>query len=895
MKDNKKKFILSEELRRIFAACYKNANDSKMKLIPVESFLYHTFYYYFNDREHNKNLALVKFFGELSGDTKEKILDAIEGELKNLSGILQNPFSELDEFYVPNLTSMSSDLSDIINAAADFTREHLPERINVVETDVVFAQTIACKNGFTDFLGLQGITSDKVLSAIMEIRNKEKGQVSSLVETAMNMLKDLGGKTAENNNNNSDNMEDDEKEFEKYGDTSPLTGSELDPNSDTPYLDQFSVDMCKFAKEGRYDPVIGRDEVVESIIEVLCKRKKSNVALVGDAGCGKSSIVELLSQKIISGNVPEKLKGKRICSLNLNDLVAGTKYRGEYEERLQKIIKEVCSHRDVIVYIDELHGLVGNGGSAGNGDGANILKPYLARGEFQCIGSTTNEEYRKFIEKDAALNRRFTQIEVVTPNAEETVKILLGIQASYEKFHHVRVGKDVIEACVEWAGRYITDKNFPDKAIDILDLSGSIVSLRNVEANLENPELQAKLQDIIDRKIKACTEDFDFELGEKLKAEEAAIQKQIEAEKKAKTKEVNNRKNWPEVSIADIATAISKVSRVPVDKISQSDNERLALMKKEMCKRVIGQDQAINELVQLIQRNYLGLRDPKRPIGNILFVGPSGVGKTYVCKQLAEIFFGSDKSLIRIDGGMLKEAGAVNTLIGAPPSFIGHDEEPLLLQVKRHPNSVVLFDEIEKANPGIYDILLNIMDEGSATLNTGEKVDFSNTIIILTGNIGTRELKAAGNGIGFGVLGDAEKQKKNEAIVKKAIEKTFKVEFINRLSGTVVFNELGKAQLSNIFNLELDEVKKKLNKKKFSIKVSKEMKEHIIELCDKNFGARDLKRNIDKLVIDPVGAMMLEDPTATKFLVNYDKATGSHSVIIENKKAAVKEKEAVVE
>ena len=658
-------------------------------------------------------------------------------------------------------------------------------------------------------------------------------------------------------------------EFEKYGESESFSGRAVDPESSTPTLDQFSFDMTLAARSGKYDPVIGRDSVIESMIEDMCKRKKPNVILLGDPGVGKTAIVELLAQRIANEQVPEQLLNKRICSLNLNDLVAGTKYRGEFEERLQSIIKEVIANPDVIIYIDEFHNLVGNGGEKGNGDAAQILKPYLARGEFKCIGATTNTEYRKFIEKDGALKRRFTEIYVSEPTPQETIEILKAIVSKYEEFHHVRCPKKILEKCVELAGRYIYDKNFPDKAIDILDKACSNKKLTYVASvDPKEEELSEKVGELREKKISYVMDKQDFVEGEKVWTEEQQAQAELDKIQKKKEKAKAKRSNWPEITDETLASTVSKLSKVPVDKIMQTDNEMLGEMKKTLEARVIGQDKAIEVIVKAIQRNYLGLRDSRKPILSALFVGPSGVGKTLICQEVAKIFFGSEKSLIRIDMNNYKTEMDVTRLIGASAGYIGYDDEPILMKIKRQPRSVILLDEIEKAHTSIYDIFMDILDEGKCTLADGTVVDFTNSIIIFTGNIGTKELKEKAPSVGFGGI-QVNRKKENEEVVKKAIEKEFRPEFVNRIGSIVVFNELEKPELIKIFGIEFSEIQKKLGKK-YKVKVSDAIRDYIIEQCNPIYGARDLKRGIEKYIVDSISAEMLENPTATKFKVDLD-------------------------
>lgn len=880
------KITLSEELKGIFRNAYFAATNMHLGGVTCENILCQIFMRIFDEDTppEDKNPALNEYFKNMSGESKSELLDRVNDLFCEASTDI---ICSMDaDLYDGESISVSAAFNYCILKAQSLTRRFFPEREGVLDTDVCLVSVLGCKDLFSDIKEEFGIDENDLLKRAISIDHKllfgggdfmaslldpptpskvskkggDKGITDGFQISSSDIIKEIPKKVRNQ----------DDKNFEKYGESEAVSGKALDPNSDTPVLDQFSEDMIMAAKNGKYDPVIGREDVVDSIIEVLCKRKKANVALLGVAGSGKSSIVERLAQRIVNDQVPGPLKGKRICSLNLNDLVAGTMYRGQYEERLQKIIKEICERKDIIVYIDELHNLVGSGSSSGNGDGANILKPYLARGEFQCIGSTTNEEYRKFIEKDAALNRRFTQIEVTEPTIEETVKILSGVKSSYEEFHHVKYGKGVIEACAEWSSRYISDKFQPDKAVDILDMSGSLANLRATgkEDDPEISEVRKKLQEVIDKKISAVLDKGNYDEGAKLRDEELKLrEEQTELIKKKSGKEF-----WATVEILDVATAVSKISRVPVEKINQSEVERISKMKSELQKLVVGQDKAISEIVKALQRSWMGLRQPGKPIYTGLFVGNTGTGKTLICKEVARIFFGSEKkNLIRIDCGELKDKSSVSKLTGTTAGYIGYNDEPLLLQVKRTPNCVVLLDEIEKCDPNIYSIFMNILDEGYCTLGDGTRVDFTNSMIIFTGNVGTKELKSSGKTLGFV---EENRQEKTESIVRKAIERTFRPEFINRLSSIVVFNELGKKEMGQIFNIEVSKIKKQMKKKKMDLTIGKEMKKHILDLIDFNYGARDMKRLLDTWIVDNVSDKILEQPSATKFLIDWknDKA-----------------------
>lgn len=876
----KKEFRLSGDLKTVMSSTYAFAERNHRSVITVIDVVGHLLFPLITCRQ-NKETVLTKLISGMTEEHRDGLLKFIEHSAKT-----QDLENISEEFAIGGGIITDEELSSVLEEAQDFTNKSFPERFGEIDTDVFLFCVLNegfsdFSEGLTDFISQEELekkmfeyrkqtaeefTDDitsKVTDLLSSITGMDKKKLEEISKEAMKEAK----KIVEDKNNS---HEDDEKNFEKYGNPKAFSGTEIDPNSDTPILDSFGVDYTKKAGKNEFDTVVGRDSIVDSIIEVLNKRKKNSVVITGPAGGGKSAVVERLAQRIVAGEVPERMKGIRLCALNVNDLIAGTQYRGQFEERIQKIIKEVIEHKgEIIVFIDELHNIV-NAGSSGSGDLANILKPYLARGEFQCIGATTTEEYHKYIEKDAALNRRFTQIEVEEPNVAETFKILKGIQSHYESYHHVKYTKAALEFCVEWSDRYISDKNFPDKAIDVMDLAGSLTFLSNVTE--DNAELKAKINDLVEKKIDAVVNNQDFELGEKLKAEEEALRAQLEKDEKSN----DRRKNWPEVTKEYVASAVSRVSRIPVDKINQTDNEKIALMKRELEKRVIGQQEAIDTFTRAIQLNALGIRDKRKPICSILAVGPSGVGKTLISQEVANIFFGSEKDLIKIDGGEFKEEHSLSKLIGAPAGYIGHGDfsSAIFNKVRQHKRSVVLFDEIEKFNPKILDVILSITDQGYCKMADGMLVDFTNCVLIFTGNIGTKELGNSLN-IGFGSVSKDDLDTKNRGIVMKSIEKHFRPEFLGRLSSILIFNSLGDPELEKIFNIELDKLKKNLNKTKINIKVSPEVRRFVIGKVDKRFGARDLQKNITKHVVEPISDEMLRTPDATKFsiIMNEDKPT----------------------
>ena len=864
----KEPFIFTEDLIEILENCRRDAVEKNLQEISFGSFRYHFFDYYVNELASNP-----KFYDSLIEETLEGISAKLK--LDALDNLRNTYLNESNVVKISNISSTSLVfLSKVITNIFEESAAFLVNGSNKVISRYVFLQFLTTDNGEMYDLGLdpgdfmKKIQANKSTEDDIESEEIDENDLMSLFN------KYLGNEPEEKTSVS--NMTDNNDQFESWGESGAISGTKADPDSPTPTLDQFSVDMTKKAKNKEYDPVIGRDDIVDSMIEILCKRRKPNVALTGSAGTGKSAIVEHLAQRISDNKVPTELSGKRICSLNLNDLVAGTKYRGEYEERLQKIIKEVCEDKNTIIFIDELHNLVGNGNSSGNGDAANILKPYLARGEFQCIGSTTEEEYHKFIEKDAALNRRFTQIEVVEPNVDETIKILTGLKKEYESFHHVKFGKDTIRACVEWSQRYINDKFQPDKSVEVMDFAGAIVKLRQIHNTKLKDELENKLENLTSNKIKLVTSgkiktDDEISKAKDIQDEINAIKVQLDEEIAKESDQANNPKNWPSIEVSDVAQALSKMTRIPIDTVKKSDREKLKTMKSDLEKVVIGQQEAIDSVFESISENVLGLRtDYKRPIGNLLMVGPSGVGKTLICKELARIFFGSDQCLVRLDGNALKDETSVSNLLGAAPGYVGFDSnEPLLLQVKRKPNCVFLVDEVEKMHPKVFDLFLNILDEGNIKLNDGTQINFGSSIVIFTGNIGTKDL-SMNKRMGFGELSQEDKNKRNESIIKKAIENTFRPEFIGRLNKIVYFNELSKSDLNKIFNLELNKLKVQFKKNGYQVKVTNKLRDYIVGLCDPKYGARNLRNNIESNIISNVSRFMISDTDSTKFLVDYD-------------------------
>lgn len=638
----------------------------------------------------------------------------------------------------------------------------------------------------------------------------------------------------------------------------------IDKKSKTKYLDTYAKNMNNLAKNGAFDPVIGRSEEIQRIVEILSCRKKNNAVLLGDPGCGKTSVVEELARMIVNSEVPAQLSSKIIFSLDLNGLVAGTKYRGEYEERLQNIIKEVTNNKDIIVYIDEFHNLIGNGNSSGSGDASNILKPYLANGQFQCIGSTTTEEYRKFIEKDSALKRRFQSVMIEEPSVEDTKKILAGVAPTYSNFHKVTYSEEIINKCVELSARYVTESYFPDKAISVLDLAGSLAKLNNPVVDFVLSTYEAEYKDLREQQ-KDYTQKGEFEKARECSEKAEEVKKSIDT---FNAKNENNNDTTQEVTLDEVAEVISRVSKVPVDVIKSSDFEKLKNTKSILGSKVIGQSEAVSTISNVMLRNFMGLRDPKKPLASLFFVGPTGTGKTLICKELAKQFFGNEKALIRLDMNEYSSEIDKTKLLGSAPGFVGYDEPVKLDEVRRRPYSVVLFDEIEKAHPSIMSTFLNILDEGYIVLQNGVRVDFKNCIIVFTSNTGTSELLLKGSGLGFSTTDKSSDKKFIDSVVMKAVEKNYKPEFINRLSKIVVFNKLSKEDLKEITKLEVTKLNETLKvNSKVEVSITDALVQEIVDTCDARYNARDIQRKITSLVQEAVCEKLLD----SEFTVGVDE------------------------
>ncbi|UJF30828.1 ATP-dependent Clp protease ATP-binding subunit [Kaistella sp. 97-N-M2] len=650
---------------------------------------------------------------------------------------------------------------------------------------------------------------------------------------------------------------DDDEEREEFGQMRKPTGNLGTGKSKTPTLDNFGRDLTSLARDGKLDPVIGREKEIERVSQILSRRKKNNPLLIGEPGVGKSAIAEGLALRIQQKKVSRVLFGKRVITLDLASLVAGTKYRGQFEERMKAIMTELEKSRDVILFIDELHTIVGAGSSTGSLDASNMFKPALARGEIQCIGATTLDEYRQYIEKDGALERRFQKVMVEPTSVEETVLILHQIKDKYEDHHNVTYTDEAILACVNLTARYITDRFLPDKAIDAMDEAGSRVYIKNMKVPNEIIDHEKKIEEIKDQKQKAVKAQ-DYLEARKLKDEEERLQIELNLAQEIWDKDVKEKKEV--VSEESVAEVVSMMSGIPVTKVGKNELDKLAQMDTMLNGKVIGQEDAVKKVVKAIQRNRAGLKDPNRPIGTFIFLGTTGVGKTELAKVMARELFDSDEALIRIDMSEYMEKFAISRLVGAPPGYVGYEEGGQLTEaVRRKPYAVVLLDEIEKAHPDVFNILLQILDEGFVTDSLGRKIDFRNTIIILTSNIGTRDLKDFGDGVGFGTLAKkTNTDSRARSTIENALKKAFAPEFLNRIDDIVIFNNLEKDHISKIIDLELAKLYKRLEKLNYTVELTDDAKEFIAEKgWDKDFGARPLKRAIQKYIEDLLAEMLV--------------------------------------
>ncbi len=631
---------------------------------------------------------------------------------------------------------------------------------------------------------------------------------------------------------------------------------EKSKKSKTPYLDHFGRDLTQLARQNKLDPVIGRQQEIERVTQILSRRKKNNPILIGDPGVGKTAIVEGLAQRIIEKRVPQILVDRRLVTLDMGGVVAGTKYRGQFEERIKAVMNELQQNPDVVIFIDELHTIVGAGSAEGTLDASNMFKPALSRGELQCIGATTLDEYRKHIEKDGALERRFQSIMVDPPSVEDTIQIVRGLRSSYESHHHVKFTDAVVEYAVRQADRYISDRYLPDKAIDVIDETGSRVHLARLSPPKEIGKLESEIQEINLRKNKAI-ERQDFEEAARLRDSTFELREKLQQKRRAWEEEV--RDEVVQVSEDNIAEVISSMTGIPMARLAKSESDRLLSMENELHKRVISQKEAIVSISRAIRRSRAGLQDPRRPIGSFIFLGPTGVGKTYLAAKLAEFLFDDEEALITVDMSEYMEKFSVSRLIGAPPGYVGFDEGGQLTEkARRKPYSVILLDEIEKAHPDVFNILLQILDEGRLTDSTGRKVDFRNTVLIMTSNVGSREV-GSGGVLGFQKSDGKTLHAQMETKIRDALKKTFNPEFLNRVDDSIVFHLLDRDDIAKIIEVELKELKARLESREIKLRITAGAKGLLAEKgFDQTFGARYLKRTVQKLLEDPLAEEILQ-------------------------------------
>ena len=682
-------------------------------------------------------------------------------------------------------------------------------------------------------------------------------------------------------------LEDDEDDDRGFG-----SSKKSDSKSRTPVLDTYSRDLTKMAEEGRLDAIVGREKEIERVSQILSRRKKNNPILIGEPGVGKSSIAEGLALRIIQRKVSRLLFNKRVVMLDLASMVAGTKYRGQFEERIKALMAEMEKEPDVILFIDEIHTMIGAGGASGSMDASNMFKPALARGEIQIIGATTLDEYRKHIEKDGALERRFQKVVVEPATPEETVQILNNIKDKYEHHHNVEYTPDAIKACVELTTRYLTDRHLPDKAIDALDEVGARVHISNIKVPKEVTDIEKKIVDIKEKKNDVIRSQ-KYEEAARLRDVERQLNSSLEAARKQWEEESSNNKQI--VNEESVAEVVSMMCGIPLQKVNQNENEKLSKMQESISGKVVGQEDAVKKIVKAIQRGRVGLKDPNKPIGSFMFLGPTGVGKTQLAKILAKYLFDSEDSLIRIDMSEYMEKFAVSRLVGAPPGYVGHDEGGQLTEkVRRKPYSVVLLDEIEKAHPEVFNLLLQVLDDGQLTDSLGRKVNFKNTIIIMTSNTGSRQLKEFGTGVGFSTKSRSDnKVDESNSIIDKELKKKFAPEFLNRVDDVIMFNSLDKEDINKIIKIELDGLINRVEKMEFNLEITEGAVEYIAnEGFDQEYGARPLKRAIQKHVEDVLTEEIIQHnpEKGSKMILDYNKEDDKMVVTFEKKKKTTRKK-----
>tara|TARA_B110000858_G_scaffold62427_1_gene72432 strand:+ start:919 stop:3465 length:2547 start_codon:yes stop_codon:yes gene_type:complete len=683
----------------------------------------------------------------------------------------------------------------------------------------------------------------------------------------------------------------DEEDMDKEDSFSSTSSKKKsDSKSKTPVLDNFGRDLTKFAEDDKLDPIVGREKEIERVSQILSRRKKNNPLLIGEPGVGKSAIAEGLALRITQRKVSRVLFNKRVISLDLASLVAGTKYRGQFEERMKAVMSELEKSPDIILFIDEIHTIVGAGGASGSLDASNMFKPALARGELQCIGATTLDEYRQFIEKDGALERRFQKVLVEPTSIEETLQILENIKEKYEDHHNVKYSSEAIKSCVNLTERYISDRHLPDKAIDALDEVGSRVHITNINVPKSIITIEKNIEDVKELKNKVVRSQ-QYEEAARLRDSERKLNEELD---NAKIKwEEESKTHRQEVTDEDVAEVVAMMTGIPVQKVAEKESGKLMKMVDSMNGTVIGQNEAITKIVKAIQRNRAGLKDPNKPVGSFIFLGPTGVGKTQLCKVLAKYLFNSEEALIRIDMSEYMEKFAVSRLIGAPPGYVGYEEGGQLTEkVRRKPYSIILLDEIEKAHPDVFNLLLQVLDDGKMTDSLGRNIDFKNTIIIMTSNIGSRQLQDFGTGLGFGTKTRTENDQENiKGVIQNALKKAFAPEFLNRIDDVVIFNSLDKKDILKIIDIELEKLFERINSLGYKVQLTKKAKEYVAEKgFDEKYGARPLNRAIQKYIEDPLAEKIIQKEVKEGDIIkiDFDKKNEKIMVILEDVKTKSK-------
>lgn len=783
-----------------------------------------------------------------------------------LLGVLKEPTS-LAVRVLESLNVDSEQLSVAVEKSINQNTNTLPTSYNIGNLPLTKQAEKVLKVTFLEakLLKSELIGTEHILLSVLKHRDNLAARVLLQFNVSYDVFKTelefVGSEISPNITSDSPGDFDDEEENPSGGDSGSQSRGRGKGKSHTPVLDNFGRDISKLAEEDKLDPIIGREVEIERVSQILSRRKKNNPILIGEPGVGKTAVVEGLALRIYQRKVSRTLFNKRIVMLDLAALVAGTKYRGQFEERMKAIMTELEKSRDVILFIDEIHTIVGAGGATGSLDASNIFKPALARGELQCIGASTLDEYRQYIEKDGALDRRFQKVVIDPPSPEEAIHILNNIKEKYEEFHHVQYSDDAIEACVKLSDRYISDRFLPDKAIDVMDEVGARVHLKNIHVPKHIVQLEDEIEQTKEAKNQAVR-DQEYEKAANYRDKESKLIRQLDQAKKQWDEE-SKTKRYP-VGEADIAEVVSMMTGIPVSSVAENESHKLLSMTTDLQGEVIGQDEAILKVTKAIQRNRVGLKDPNKPIGTFIFLGPTGVGKTELAKVLARQLFTSEDSLIRIDMSEYMEKFAVSRLIGAPPGYVGYEEGGQLTEkVRRKPYSVILLDEIEKAHPDIFNILLQVLDDGQLTDGLGRKVDFKNTLIIMTSNVGARRLKDFGQGVGFATKSREKDSDSNaKSVIQGALKRTFSPEFLNRIDDVIVFNSLDQADIFRIIDITLKDLYKRIQELGFSLELDEKAKTFLAEKgYDPQFGARPLNRAIQKYLEDPLAEFILNNQT----------------------------------